>query len=162
MAPGNLVQAKLHQDPVLIDKGHHIGNRSEGHQVEIPLYVGHVLLEIARIPQSGAERQRKIEGDTNSRQPLEGERTPRLLRVYYCHGRGRHLRHLVVVRYDYIQVETIRIGNLVTARNPGIGRHDELRPPLRQVLQSATIQAVPLLQPLRYIEVNLHTNLSEK
>jgi hypothetical protein len=151
------------ENPVLVEKRNHIGNRSEGNKVEVPFEVRWLsAMPKSLFAKSRPESDQKLEGDPHTRQLVKGETTVILLRIENSHCRREVMRNLMMVDHNGIDSNSVGLLNLTAIRHTAIGGDDQVDSICAELSESVHVKPIALSHSVRDIVVGFHPQFAEK
>jgi hypothetical protein len=148
------------EEPVSTPKGRHVGNRSQGDQVEVlPQRRFREERESADLPHRLAQCAHEQEGDPHARHLLPGERAIGLHRVHDGEGLRDGIARKVMIRHDHLDPLPGRLAHGSDIGDPAVDRHDEAEPIPRGGGEHVRLQAVTVLPAV--VLVDPHGKIGE-
>jgi len=142
----DVLQAMLHEQAVLVDERHHVGDRAEGGEADRPQ---ERLAEPGRDAACSAgprgDRPGELEGHAGAAEVAEGIRGAGEPRVDEHVGRGKLLGEVVVVGDDQLEAEPASPFRLRGRGDAAVDRDHEVRAVGGELLEGLGVEAVALV-----------------
>ena len=150
-------------DPVFIQKLHHIADRGKGRQLQKAVQESFFRFQKPKLP---VQAQNQLIGDHRSANPLEGTGIPLLLRIHHHISRRKApdplpvlllIGNLMMIRHDDGHALFLRKSDFRPRRNPVVAGKDRINSRLISVQNQMFIQSVAVLHPVRNRRVRIRS-----
>ena len=147
LAGADALQARRHQNAIVVIQGHHIGHRTQCHQVGILRQVGLIaLLKPAAPAQFCPQREHHVEDHADTRQVFAGKIAARLVGVDDDIGGGQLATRQVVIGDQGGDAQRPGRGHPLDTGNTIVHGNDQVGPPGGSQLDDLGGQAVTVLE----------------